>query len=94
MRIVLVDPKGVWEGLNNGLASIAAMVRSQHSVHVIDFVNKKVGSKIFDRIKDYCHKNNIRVIKLDSGNDNIEAHRFYQKNGGKQTEKMFRFDLR
>ena len=41
MRIVLVDPKGVWEGLNNGLASIAAMVRSQHSVHVIDFVNKQ-----------------------------------------------------
>lgn len=40
MKIVLIDPKGVWEGLNNGLASIAAMIRNEHSVRVIDFVNK------------------------------------------------------
>ncbi len=40
MKVVFVDPKGVWEGLNNGIASIAANIRNEHSVHVIDFVNK------------------------------------------------------
>ncbi len=40
MKVVLIDPKGVWEGLNNGLASIAAMIRNDHSVSVLDFVNR------------------------------------------------------
>ncbi|MBI4174722.1 MAG: cobalamin B12-binding domain-containing protein, partial [Candidatus Aenigmarchaeota archaeon] len=40
MKIVFVDPKGVWEGLNNGIASIAAGIRDEHTVHVVDFVNK------------------------------------------------------
>jgi radical SAM superfamily enzyme YgiQ (UPF0313 family) len=40
MKVALIDPKGVWEGLNNGLASIAAMIRNEHSVKVIDFVNR------------------------------------------------------
>ncbi|MBI4129732.1 GNAT family N-acetyltransferase [Candidatus Roizmanbacteria bacterium] len=70
-----------------------------HRGHVEDFFvtkrmrGKKVGSKLFDAIKTYCRKHHIRVIKLDSSNENIDAHRFYEKNGGKQTEKMFRFDL-
>src|SRR3989338_11114503 len=40
MKIVFVDPKGVWEGLNNGIASIVAGIRDEHTVHVVDFVNK------------------------------------------------------
>ena len=40
MKIVFVDPKGVWEGLNNGIAYIAASIRNEHEVNVIDFVNK------------------------------------------------------
>ena len=39
MKVVFVDPKGVWEGLNNGIASIAASIRDEHTVHVVDFVN-------------------------------------------------------
>jgi len=52
-----------------------------------------VGSQLFDAVKKYCRDNNIKVIKLDSGVDLVEAHKFYEKNGGKFTEKMFRFDL-
>lgn len=44
IRLVLIDPKGVWEGLNNGLAYIAASTREEHSVRVIDFVNRSKGS--------------------------------------------------
>ncbi len=40
MNVVFVDPKGVWEGLNNGIASIAAGVRNEHDVKVVDFVNR------------------------------------------------------
>ena len=40
MKIVFIDPKGVWEGLNNGIASIAANIRGEHDVKVIDFVNR------------------------------------------------------
>ena len=70
-----------------------------HRGHIEDFVvsesvrGKGVGSQLFDKIKQYCRSNNIKVIKLDSGVDLTDAHRFYEKNGGKFTEKMYRFDL-
>lgn len=70
-----------------------------HRGHIEDVVvsknmrGKGVGSKLFDSVKKYCKDNNIKVIKLDSGKELIEAHKFYEKNGGKYTEKMFRFDL-
>ena len=40
MKIVFVDPKGVWEGLNNGIAYIASALK-QHDVKVVDFVNRE-----------------------------------------------------
>ncbi|OGK29904.1 hypothetical protein A3G67_00420 [Candidatus Roizmanbacteria bacterium RIFCSPLOWO2_12_FULL_40_12] len=70
-----------------------------HRGHIEDFVvsesarGKGVGSQLFDEIKKYCKDNKIKVIKLDSGVDLTDAHRFYEKNGGKFSEKMFRFDL-
>ncbi|MBI5127249.1 GNAT family N-acetyltransferase [Candidatus Roizmanbacteria bacterium] len=70
-----------------------------HRGHVEDIVvtkssrNQGVGKKMFAAVKEYCRKNNIKVIKLDSGNELTNAHRFYEKVGGKHTEKMFRFDL-
>lgn len=54
---------------------------------------KGVGSKLLTAIKNYCQNNNITIIKVDSANELEDAHSFYEKNGGKQTEKMFRFDL-
>lgn len=41
----------------------------------------------------YCKKSKIKVIKLDSVLELEEAHRFYEKHGGKHTEKMYRFDI-
>lgn len=71
-----------------------------HRGHVEDFVvseaarGKGIGTQLFDMVKQYCKKNNIKVIKLDSGVDLTGAHKFYEKNGGKFTEKMFRFDIK
>lgn len=70
-----------------------------HRGHVEDFVvsetnrGKGIGTQLFDTVKKYCRENNIKVIKLDSGVDLTGAHRFYEKIGGKFTEKMFRFDI-
>lgn len=55
--------------------------------------HKGIGTKLFNEMKNYCRKNGIKVIKLDSGIELTDAHKFYQKMGGKFTEKMFRFDL-
>ncbi|MGH7204107.1 MAG: GNAT family N-acetyltransferase [Candidatus Levyibacteriota bacterium] len=68
-----------------------------HRGHIEDCVvskkvrGKGIGSKLFDAVKEYCKQQNIKVFKLDSSNELIETHRFYEKNGGKQAEKMFRF---
>lgn len=75
------------------------MRHGYHRGHIEDFVvskadrGKGIGSRLFDAIKKYCKEKNIKVIKLDSGIDLTDAHRFYEKNGGKFTEKMFRFDI-
>lgn len=67
--------------------------------HIEDFFvtnsarSKGVGTFLLSSIKDYCRKNNIKVIKLNSGNELINAHSFYEKNGGKTTERFFRFDI-
>lgn len=75
------------------------MRRGYHQGHIEDFVvtenmrGKGVGTELMNKIKDYCRENNIKVIKLTSGFELEDAHKFYEKQGGKFTEKMFRFDL-
>ena len=66
-----------------------------HRGHVEDFIVNEtgIGTQLFNAIKQYCKENNIKVVKLDSGVDLIGAHQFYEKIGGKFTEKMFRFDI-
>lgn len=67
--------------------------------HVEDFFvtaenrGKGVGKKLFIEVKEYCRSNGIKVIKLASGNELTNAHTFYEKNGGKTTERFFRFDI-
>lgn len=70
-----------------------------HRGHIEDFFvtsgarGTGAGTQLFDAIKDYCRKNNITVVKLDSGNELTSAHKFYEKNGGKTSERFFRFDI-
>jgi GNAT superfamily N-acetyltransferase len=84
-----------------GLATFYILPNIRHGMHrghVEDIIvnkdmrGKGIGTKIFNAIKDFCKKNDIKVIKLDT-NKNLEAHNFYLRNGGKQTELMYRFDL-
>lgn len=54
---------------------------------------KGIGTALINSIKEYCKNNDIKVIKLTSGLELNGAHKFYKKNGGVSTEKMFRFDI-
>ena len=54
---------------------------------------KGIGTALINAIKDYCKKKRIKVIKLTSGLELTRAHKFYMKNGGVFTEKLFRFNL-
>ena len=85
-----------------GLATLYLLPNIRHGYmrgHIEDFFvtqntrSNGVGTKIFDGVKEYCRAHHIKVIKLDSGNELADAHFFYEKNGGKTTERFFRFDL-
>ena len=85
-----------------GLATLYLLPNIRHGWrrgHIEDFFTtaayrgRGLGTALFSAIKEYCKTNGIKVIKLDSEKDLIEAHGFYEKNGGKFTEKMFRFDI-
>jgi GNAT superfamily N-acetyltransferase len=70
-----------------------------HRGHIEDmFVSESarksgVAQLLFEEVKNYCKEIGVKVIKLDSGNELTDAHRFYEKQGGKSTERFFRFDL-
>jgi GNAT superfamily N-acetyltransferase len=70
-----------------------------HRGHIEDFFvaesvrGKGVGSELFNYVKEYCKEHNIKVIKLDSGNELVDAHKFYEKHGGRTSERFFRFDI-
>lgn len=85
-----------------GLVSFYLLPNMRHGYrrgHIEDVVvvrdqrRRGIGTKLFETVKDYCRKNDIRVIKLDSALALSEAHTFYEKMGGTFTEKLFRFDL-
>lgn len=85
-----------------GLATFYLLPNIRHGWkrgHIEDFFitdsarGKGIGTFLLSSIKDYCRKNNIKVIKLHSGKDLLKAHHFYEKNGGRTTERFFRFDI-
>jgi len=85
-----------------GLATLYLLPNIRHGWHrghIEDFFvtmenrGKGVGTQLFNGVKEYCSNNGVKVIKLDSGNELTNAHKFYEKNGGQTTERFFRFDL-
>jgi GNAT superfamily N-acetyltransferase len=75
------------------------MRRGYFAGHLEDLVitersrGQGVGTALLKAVKDYCRKNQIKVMKLTSGFELAAAHKFYEKQGGVHTEKMFRFNL-
>jgi len=85
-----------------GLATFYLIPNIRHGLHrghVEDIIveenmrGRGVGTNLLNAIKEFCKVNHIKTFKLDSNNKLKEAHEFYLKNGGEQTELMFRFDI-
>ena len=85
-----------------GLATFYLLPNIRHGWkrgHIEDFFvtndarRRGVGTTLLSAIKDFCRQNQIKVIKLDSGNELINAHRFYERNGGQTSERFFRFNI-
>lgn len=97
-KIFVADENGKLEGFVT-FYLIPNIKHGWHRGHIEDFFvtgnvrGKGVGTQLFNFVEQYCKENNIKVIKLDSANDLTNAHKFYEKNGGKTTERFFRFDL-
>lgn len=82
LYIIPILRRGYYQGVIEGLVVSKSMR------------GKGIGSALLKEIIDYCKSNNISVIKVNSGNELTEAHKFYESHGGKFTEKLFRFDLK
>lgn len=54
---------------------------------------KGIGTLLLEAVLKYCKAHDIPTMVLNSEVDLSKAHKFYEKHGGKFTEKMFRFDL-
>ncbi len=75
------------------------MRRGYYQGHLEDLVvaehlrGRGIGSALLNAVKKYCQESKVKVLKLTSGLELVDAHRFYEKNGGIYTEKLFRFDF-
>lgn len=96
--IFVAEENGVLHGVVT-LYLLPNIRHGWHRGHIEDFVvgkisrGKGIGTMLMNAVKDYCREHGIRVVKLDSSIQFTCAHKFYEKQGGKFTEKMFRFDI-
>ncbi len=99
IKIFIAEENNTVVGLGE-LHIVPILRRGYHQGVIENFVvaesmrGKGIGSALIQEIINYCKKNNISVIKVNSGIELAEAHAFYEKHGGKFTEKLFRFEIR
>lgn len=55
------------------------------------FRNQKIGSSLFKKFLEEISTENIKNIQLEVRSDNINAIKFYEKNGFKITKKIQKF---
>lgn len=98
VKIFVVEENGKLLAVAD-LFILPIMRRGYNYGHIEDFVvtkntrGKGVGTQLMNAIKDYCREHSIKVIKLTTALELTSAHKFYEKQEGKFTEKMYRFDL-
>lgn len=52
-----------------------------------EYRNKKIGLSLYQNLLDFAKKNNVKSIILDTPSVAISSHKFYEKNGFKETTK-------
>lgn len=67
--------------------------------HVDDFIVEKtrrrqgIGTRLMTYIKNYAKKHGIFTIELTSSLSLVDAHRFYERQGGVFSRKVMKFEL-
>ena len=68
-------------------------------IHISDFIILEeyrkygIGTKLFNEFKEYCKKNKIEELKVTASSKNINAIKFYQKNGFEEFETTLKMPL-
>ena len=52
-----------------------------------------IGTKLFNEFKDYCKKNKIEELNVTASSKNINAIKFYEKNGFENFETTLKMSL-
>lgn len=74
------------------------MISGEKFAHIDDFVidqkqrGKGYGRRLMYGILKYAQRSHIGSVKLTSSLAFTEAHAFYERIGGKYTQKVFKFD--
>lgn len=85
-----------------GLACVITLTRLNHIYPEMyipelivqeNFQNQGIGSQLVAACLDLAKKENCFRIRLESGNERKESHKFYKKLGFKQTSLSFTKDL-
>jgi|SRR3990167_6563915 len=98
VKIFVAEEDGTLVGLSE-LFIVPILRRGYYQGIIESFViteNRRgqgIGSALLSEIKKFCKDQDFKVIKVASGNELTDAHRFYEKHGAKFTEKFFRIDL-
>lgn len=58
-----------------------------------DYRNMGIGEKLITKCIEYAKKNNCYRLRLESGTDRKESHKFYKKIGFKQSALTFTLDI-
>ena len=52
-----------------------------------------IGTKLFNEFKKHCKENNIQELKVTASSKNLNAIKFYQKNGFEEFETTLKMSL-
>lgn len=97
-RVFVVDDNEVIVGVATVLIFTDFISGKQYG-HIDDFVIDKkrraqgIGTKLLAYILRYAKEMNMHTVELTSSLPLVEAHRFYEKRGGKFFRKVFMFSL-
>jgi len=59
----------------------------------LEYRGKGIGTMLMKSVKDYCKRNNIKMIKVMCGKQLKESHKFYEKNGFKYLDRGYRLAI-
>ncbi|HKH42957.1 MAG TPA: GNAT family N-acetyltransferase [Solirubrobacterales bacterium] len=58
-----------------------------------DHRSQRVGKALLDAAKDWARERGATHLELDSGDDRLDAHRFYQRESPSWTSRCFAWEL-